>query len=139
MDPQGYPRDKLVELLRKRGINPTHQRIEIAHALYSRHEHLSADQVLAIVNERHPETSRATVYNTLNLFVEKGLIRTQVLKEGTVVFDPRIDAHHHFIDVNTGKIYDVPWDALKVSGEKALHGFEVREYQVILRGRRLKK
>ena len=139
MDPQGYRRDKLVELLRKRGINPTHQRIEIAHALYSRHEHLSADQVLAIVNERHPETSRATVYNTLNLFVEKGLIRTQILKEGTVVFDPHVAAHHHFIDVDTGRIYDVPWDAIKVSGEKALRGFEVREYQVILRGRRIKK
>ena len=68
-----------MELLRVHGINPTHQRIEIAHALYSRHEHLSADQVLAIVNERHPETSRATVYNTLNLFVAKNLIREVIV------------------------------------------------------------
>ena len=125
--------------LRRHGIQPTPQRIAVAEHVLAATTHPSADEVWAQVRRRCPTLSRATVYNTLNLFVEKGLIRTQVLKEGTVVFDPRIDAHHHFIDVNTGKIYDVPWDALKVSGEKALHGFEVREYQVILRGRRLKK
>jgi len=125
--------------LRRHGIQPTPQRIAVAEHVLAATTHPSADEVWAQVRRRCPTLSRATVYNTLNLFVEKGLIRTQVLKEGTVVFDPRIDAHHHFIDVNTGKIYDVPWDALKVSGEKALRGFEVREYQVILRGRRLKK
>ena len=125
--------------LREHGIQPSSQRVAIADYVLSTDEHPGADEIWAHVKETLPVVSRATVYNTLNLFVEKGLIRTQVLKEGTVVFDPRIAAHHHFIDVNTGKIYDVPWDALKVSGEKALHGFEVREYQVILRGRRLKK
>ena len=75
MSHRHHSKDDLADLLRLRGISPTHQRIEIAHALYSRSEHLSADQVLAIVNQRHPETSRATVYNTLNLFVGKKLIR----------------------------------------------------------------
>jgi Fur family transcriptional regulator, iron response regulator len=125
--------------LRRHGIQPTPQRSAVAEHVLAARTHASAEEVWAQVRRRCPTPSRATVYNTLNLFVEKGLIRTQVLKEGTAVFDPRIDAHHHFIDVNTGKTYDVPWDALKVSGEKALHGFEVREYQVILRGRRLKK
>ncbi len=45
-----YNRDNLAAELRVHGINPTHQRIEIAHALFSRGEHLSADQVMAIVN-----------------------------------------------------------------------------------------
>lgn len=124
--------------LRRHGIQPTPQRIAVAKHVLAAKTHPSADEVWAQVRRRCPTLSRATVYNTLNVFVEKGLIRTQVLREGTVVFDPRIDAHHHFIDVNTGKIYDVPWDALKVSGENVLRGFEVREYQVILRGRRLK-
>lgn len=124
--------------LRRHGIQPTPQRIAVAKHVLAAKTHPSADEVWAQVRRRCPTLSRATVYNTLNVFVDKGLIRTQVLREGTVVFDPRIDAHHHFIDVNTGKIYDVPWDALKVSGENVLRGFEVREYQVILRGRRLK-
>jgi Fe2+ or Zn2+ uptake regulation protein len=80
--------------------------------------------------------SRATVYNTLNLFVEKGLLRELVLAEGKSVFDPNVEAHHHFIDDRTGAIYDVPWGALRVSKVDALEGYEVREYQVVLRGRR---
>ena len=45
-----YSRANLAEVLRGHGITPTHQRIEIAHALFSKMAHLSADQVLAIVN-----------------------------------------------------------------------------------------
>ncbi len=127
-----------IQVLRRHGIQATPQRIAVAEYVLAAKTHPSADEVWEQVRRRCPTLSRATVYNTLNLFVEKGLIRTQVLKEGTVVFDPHVDAHHHFIDVDTGKIYDVPWEALKVSGEKALRGFEVNEYQVIMRGRRRK-
>jgi len=80
--------------------------------------------------------SRATVYNTLNLFVEKGLIRHLVLTEGRLVFDPNVDKHHHFIDEDSGKIYDLPWDTLKVSRVEQLEGFDVRDYQVLVRGKK---
>jgi Fe2+ or Zn2+ uptake regulation protein len=76
------------------------------------------------------------VYNTLNLFVEKGLLRELVLAEGRVVFDPNVEPHHHFIDDETQHIVDIPWDALQVNHVDALRGFDVREYQVVLRGRR---
>jgi Fur family iron response transcriptional regulator len=127
-----------IQVLRRHGIQATPQRIAVAEYVLAAKTHPSADEVWEQVRRRCPTLSRATVYNTLNLFVDKGLLTTQVLKEGTVVFDPHVDAHHHFIDVDTGKIYDVPWEALKVSGEKALRGFEVNEYQVIMRGRRRK-
>jgi Fe2+ or Zn2+ uptake regulation protein len=52
------------------------------------------------------------------------------------VFDCNVSAHHHFIDDATGRIHDVPWDALQVCNLDALRQYEVREYQVILRGRR---
>jgi hypothetical protein len=55
------------------------------------------------------------VYNTLNLFAEKGLLKPQPLREGVVVFDPHVKPHHHFIDEDTGKVIDVPWEALKVA------------------------
>jgi Fe2+ or Zn2+ uptake regulation protein len=81
--------------------------------------------------------SRATVYNTLNLFVEKGLLRELIIAEGHAVFDPRLEAHHHFIDDSTGHIVDVPWEAVDVGSVAAPEGYEVREYQVIIRGRRV--
>lgn len=131
--------DEALRKLREHGIQATPQRLAVAEFALSARSHPTADDVWEGVRRSCPTVSRATVYNTLNLLVKKGLLKPQVLKEGTVVFDPRTDMHHHFIDTRTGRIYDVPWDAVKVSGEEALPGFEVRDYQVVMRGRKRKK
>jgi Fur family iron response transcriptional regulator len=101
--------------------------------------HPSADAVWTRVKKRFPQVSRATVYNTLNLFVEKGLLRQFALTEGRVVFDPKTENHHHYVDEGSGKIHDVPWDEVKFSNVPKLDGFEVREYQVVMRGKRTRR
>lgn len=126
----------LIMILRDKGIKPTPQRLAVARYVLGNREHPYADQVLENVRKSCPTMSRATVYNTLNLFVKKGLLKTQLLKEGTVVFDGLAETHHHFIDEETGKIYDIPWEAVKVPKMKNLGEFEVREYQVVMRGKK---
>jgi Fur family iron response transcriptional regulator len=111
-----YTRDALVEMLRRHDINPTHQRIEIAYALFARGEHLSADQILAIVNDRHSETSKATVYNTLNLFLEKKLIREVIVDPHKVFYDPNTEPHHHLYNVDSGELTDIDASRIEVSG-----------------------
>ncbi len=111
-----FTRDHLVEMLRANGINPTHQRIEIACALFSRGEHLSADQILAIVNDRHSETSKATVYNTLNLFLEKKLIREVIVDPSKVFYDPNTSPHHHLYNVDTGELIDIDAAEITLTG-----------------------
>ena len=115
-----YTRDNLAAVLRAHDINPTHQRIEIAHALFSRGEHLSADQLLAIVNDRHSETSKATVYNTLNLFLEKKLIREVIVDPNKVFYDPNTATHYHFYNVDSGELTDIEAGAIAISGLPAL-------------------
>jgi Fur family iron response transcriptional regulator len=132
-----YSRENLGSVLRQRGINPTHQRIEIAHALFARMEHLSADQVLALVNERHAETSKATVYNTLKLFVETGLVREVIVDASKVFYDPNTAPHHHFYDVESGEITDIHADAVSISGLPPLPPGKVAAgMDVIIRVRR---
>jgi Fe2+ or Zn2+ uptake regulation protein len=131
--------EQALTLLRECGIHPTPQRIAVVQFILRTDSHPSADAVLETVRRQCSTISRATVYNTLNLLAQKGLLKTQVLREGTVVFDANVKPHHHFIDEDTGDIYDIPWVALKVTGEKSLKGFRVRDYQVVLRGRRRKK
>lgn len=126
-------------LLRDHGINPSAQRVAVAQYVLHTNEHPSADEVWGRVRERFPHVSRATVYNTLNLFVERGLIRQFVLTEGHVVFDPKTEDHHHFIEEESGVIHDVPWDALTVSDISELEGFDVHEYQVVMRGKRTRR
>ena len=84
--PAPIPRGEIAELLRDHGIAPTHQRIEIASVLFSRREHLSADQLLTIVNAHYSEVSKATVYNTLRLFLEKKLIREVIVDPSRVFY-----------------------------------------------------
>ena len=126
------------EALKERGIQPSAQRVAVAEYILDTKEHPSADVVWSRVRARFPMISRATVYNTLNLFVEKGLVRQFVLSEGNVVFDPNTERHHHFVDDATGAIYDIPWDALHVANVEELSGFGVREYQVVVRGKKLR-
>lgn len=111
-----YSRDNLAAELRSHGINPTHQRIEIAFALFSRGEHLSADQVMAAVNEHHSETSKATVYNTLNLFVEKNLVREVNVDPSKVFYDPNTTPHYHIYNTESGKLTDIDASAVSISG-----------------------
>lgn len=116
MNRKTYTRESLPALLRDHGISPTHQRIEIAQAIFSRCEHLSADRILALANDRATETSKATVYNTLKLFVEHKLIREVIAGAGKVFYDPNTEPHHHFYDVDSGELTDIDARAIEVSG-----------------------
>lgn len=128
----------LIRVLEDHGIQPSAQRLAVAEFVLTATDHPSADQVRAGVQENFPTISRATVYNTLNLFVEKGLLRALHLAPDSVLFDPNVEQHHHFIDEATGRIYDIPWNQVEVTNARALPDFEVRDYQVVLRGRRRK-
>jgi len=136
MDPVQYTRDNLAEKLHQHGIKPTHQRIEIAYALFSRHEHLSADQIMSIVNERHSETSKATVYNTLNLFVRSKLIREVIVDPSKVFYDPNTDPHYHIYNVESGELTDIDASDVTISGlPKLPEGMLTEGMDVIIRVR----
>jgi Fur family peroxide stress response transcriptional regulator len=125
-----------ITVLRGVGLQPTPQRLAVARYVLDTTSHPTADEILEHARQECPTLSRATVYNTLARLTAARLVRPQAIKEGVVVFDARLEKHHHFIDEETGEIHDVPWDALVVSGKEKLKGFEVREYQVVMRGRR---
>lgn len=127
----------LREMLREHGIQPSAQRLAVAGYVLATHEHPSADRVWKRVSKTFPMISRATVYNTLHLFVEKGLLRELHLSPDSVVFDPRLEAHHHLIDEDTGVIHDVPWGKVRVTKIDRLAGFEIHDYQVVMRGKKL--
>lgn len=126
----------VVRILEEHGIQPTAQRVAVANYVLSTDEHPSADHVWTQVQESFPMISRATVYNSLNLFVEKGLLRELHLTPDSVLFDSNMERHHHFIDEDTGRIYDVPWDHIEIRNAKPVAGFEMHDCSVVMRGRR---
>ena len=131
-----HTRESLVAMLRRHDINPTHQRIEIAYALFGHGTHFSADQIMARVNGRHSETSKATVYNTLNLFLEKQLIREVIVDPNKVFYDPNTEPHYHLYDADTGKLTDIDASEVTISGLPQLPAGVVTEgVDVIVRVR----
>ena len=106
--------DNVKRVLCAHGIRPTLQRVEIAKVLLRKPQHLSADQVLARVNIKRPLASKATIYNTLNLFAAKGLVRQVIIDAGKVFYDSNTDVHHHFYNEDTGMLQDMDASALKI-------------------------
>lgn len=132
----GLNKREIAEILRKQGINPTTQRIEIAHLILQKPQHLSAEEILNRLNKEYEQVSQATVYNTLRLFVEKRVIRELIFSPDRIYYDSNVSPHHHFIDVNTGKIFDIPETAfamndLNISGIDA----EVLEVNLLVKGK----
>jgi Fur family transcriptional regulator, iron response regulator len=96
-----------ITLLREHKITPTPQRVAIARILLARAQHLSADQLLEAVNRSEPRVSKATVYNTLGLFLRKGLVRAVVVDPAKVFYDSNTRFHHHFYDIKSGTLTDI--------------------------------
>ena len=109
------PAQDIASQLRKVGITPTQQRVQIAEILFARPQHMSADQVLALVNRDGPTASKATIYNTLGLFARKGLVREVIVDPSKVFYDSNTTVHHHFFNVDTGELTDIPADELVLS------------------------
>lgn len=108
--------DLAVEILESGAVKPTRQRLAIARVLFARHQHLSADQVMLSANRDGAELSKATVYNTLKLFVEKRLIREVIVDPDKVFYDSNSGPHHHFYDIQTGEIIDIDASEITVAG-----------------------
>jgi len=129
----------VVDILTKHGIHPSAHRVAVAQYVLTTHDHPSADRVWDRVRDRFPMISRATVYNTLNLFVEKGLLRELHLAEDSVVFDPKLERHHHLIDDETGQIHDIAWNKVQIKNIRSISNYDINEYQVVMHGKRRKK
>ncbi len=128
----GNNENEISALLRRRGITPTSPRVKIASALFARPQHVSADQVLALSNETGKPVSKATVYNTLGLFVRKGLIRELIVDSSRVFYDSSTHPHFHFYNPETEELSDVGPDQVAVTLPTELPpGTEIANVEVI--------
>lgn len=128
--------ESIAHRLATHGAKPTTQRLEIAEVVFARPQHLSAEQVLQAARRRGIRVSKATVYNTLNLFVECGLLRELVVDRDRVYYDSTVHAHHHFYNVDTGEMIDIPAESVSFTGVPAAPaGTEQDGVDVIIRVR----
>ena len=119
------------------GIRSTDQRVRIATLLLSAPQHLSAEQILAQLRAAGARVSKATVYNTLNLFAAHGLIRQLSVDGARAWFDSNVEPHYHFHDLTTGALIDLPVPAVEFSRLPAPPpGTEVAGIDLVIRLRK---
>jgi len=121
-------------LLREAGVQPTAQRLTICQYLLGQADHPTAAEIKRWADSRLPKISLATVYNTLNTLVEAGLVAAIKLPEvNKVIYDNNLHPHFHFIDLDTGKVYDIPSEQVKLHFELPAR-YEVKETRVLIYG-----
>ena len=129
-------REEIAELLERFGVTPTSQRLDIGQVILARPQHLSADQIIEQSRAAGSKVSKATVYNTLNLFCEKGLLRTVNVDPTRQFYDPTTRPHHHFYNVDTGELSDIAPDAVEFKEMPNLPpGTETAGVDVVIRVR----
>ena len=129
-------RNAITERLALHSAKPTTQRLRLAELLLARPQHLCAEQVLKAARAHGIRVSKATVYNTLNLFVDCGLLRELVLDRDRVYYDSTVHAHHHFYNVDTGEMIDIPEERVAFAGVPEVPaGTEQDSVDVIIRVR----
>ena len=131
------PPEHIFKLLNEYKISPTRQRIKIAQVLLMGNTHRSADQILEEVNKERAYVSKATVYNTLNLFVKKGLVKEVVIDPTKVYYDSNTEPHHHFYNEADGELEDIALDKVTVAEiPTPPDGTEVDRVEVVIRVRK---
>ena len=130
--------DNIEQRLRNAGITPTRQRMAIASVMLAKAQHLSAEQLqIKIAETGIKGVSKATVYNTLGLFLSKGLVREVIADPNRVFYDSNTSAHHHLFDIDTGVLVDIAAEDIDVRHLPALAAdMEVAGVDVTVRVRR---
>ena len=95
---------------------PTQQRVDVASVLLARPQHVSAESLLEQVNQGDGDVSKATIYNTLRVFAEHGLLKEVIVEPSKTLYDSNTTPHHHFYDVDKGELIDIAVDDIVIGG-----------------------
>ena len=126
-----------IELIRKAGLRPTRQRVGLSFLLFHTGDrHVTADQLHGEADAAGLRVSLATVYNTLHQLCDAGLLSEVVVEPGRSYFDTNIAGHHHFFNLDTGELADIPSDSVTLSALPAPPvGTSIEQVSIIVRVR----
>lgn len=124
-----------LDRLRRSGLRPTRQRLALARLLFEAGDrHVTAEQLHSEAEAAGVPVSLATVYNTLHQFTDGGLLREVVVEAGRSYFDTNTGRHHHFFDVGTGTLIDIPGDEISIGALPAPPpGTEIERVDLVIR------
>jgi Fe2+ or Zn2+ uptake regulation protein len=122
---------------RQAGLRWTPQRKAIVEVLWGSADHPTAEQIYELVRRRHPEMSKATVYNTMEVLAAVGQVETLHTTDGVRRYDPNPVPHHHLRCRGCARVIDLPASELPGVAplpERLTSGFKVYGYRIEFQG-----
>ena len=124
------------------GLKITHQRIVVYQAILMTDKHPTAEQIYDLIKENNPSISLATVYKTLETFVENRLINKVSTPQGTMRYDARIDNHNHIYIANTNEIMDYDDEELRdilsdYLNNRKFSNLNITDFKLQIRGEKI--
>lgn len=124
----------LKEVIASRGLKPTAQRIIILdHLARNMKKHLTAEQIHGAMRKKTPMLSLTTVYNTLNSFVDAGLVTALTITGTEVRYEYTTVSHHHLLCKHCGRIIDIEIQCPNAE-RKSINGYRVDEVHGYFKG-----
>ncbi|MBN1468763.1 MAG: transcriptional repressor [Fusobacteriaceae bacterium] len=125
--------ENIGDYLKKHEIKPSYQRIKVFEYLLNTKEHPTVDDIYRALVDEIPTLSKTTVYNTLNLFIEKQIAVVIVIEENETRYDVEMNFHGHFKCEKCGKVSDVDIDP-EVINFDSLNEFQINEHHLYFKG-----
>ena len=132
----GVYMDILVNSLRSRNCKITPQRIAVYHAIRGNRDHPNAETIYKILSPTYPTISLATIYKSLELFVELGLVQLINIGENSFRYDCNTECHPHLICTSCQKIIDLDNEFLQHLSKKVenLTNYNISDQQICFYG-----
>ena len=130
-----YSAETIKKTLKSKGLRVTPQRFAVYANLLARADHPTAEQILEDMNQNFPISSQATIYSSLQVLREVGLVQEVLLEEGVSRYDANMEKHHHFHCSGCGAIEDIPanqFEAIDLSRLRS--GLKAKSYQITVAG-----
>lgn len=125
--------EQIHDFMRKRDIMPSYQRVEIYKYLYENTNHPSVDEIYSVLSLSIKTLSKTTVYNTLKLFIEKGIAKSLTIDSNETRYETRTDEHGHFQCLNCSDIFDFDVD-LSLLNDKFSEDFQINQHHIYFKG-----
>ncbi|MEM8719949.1 MAG: Fur family transcriptional regulator [Cyanobacteria bacterium P01_G01_bin.39] len=130
-----YSTDSIKATLKSKNLRITPQRFAVYANLLSRSDHPTVEQLLEDLNQDLPISSQATIYSSLQVLREVGLVNEVLLEEGVSRYDANMEYHHHFRCYSCGAIEDIPSNQFEpLNLTKLRPGLQPETYEIVVHG-----
>ncbi|MDR3258298.1 MAG: transcriptional repressor [Fusobacteriaceae bacterium] len=125
--------ESIGNFLKSKDIRPSYQRIKVYQYLVENHNHPTVDTIYKALGPEITTLSKTTVYNTLNLFIDHGIVNMVVIEENETRYDAVTMCHGHFKCEKCGGLYDVEIDN-NILENIDVDGYEIKEKLIYFKG-----